>query len=90
MAYSRAVRCQVCDWKGVRHYGAQGILVEPCPAGHRVTYTATYPGDQPVTLDTGEIRQPSQKRVIAPEHKAKVLAALAAAREARQTRKTPA
>jgi hypothetical protein len=85
MVYSRAVRCQVCDWKATRRYGAQGILVEPCPSGHRVTYAAIYPGDQPVTQDTGEIRQPSQRRVMSPEHKAKVLAALAAARQARKS-----
>jgi hypothetical protein len=79
----RPVKCQVCDWAGVRRYSAGGILIEPCPAGHRVTYAVIYPGDQPTTPDTGEIRQPSQKRVMAPEHRAKVLAALAAARARR-------
>jgi len=82
MACSRAVRCQVCQWKGVRAYG-NGILTEPCPYGHRVTYAQFYPGDQPVTADAGEIRQPGKKRTMTPEHKAKVLAALAAARAAR-------
>jgi hypothetical protein len=85
MSQSRQIRCQVCSWQGVRTFGQDGILVEPCPAEHRVTYAVIYPGDQPVTADNGELRQPSQKRSMSPEHKVKVMAALATARQARKS-----
>jgi hypothetical protein len=85
MAPSRAVKCQICSWQGTRTYGAIGILAEPCPAGHRCTYAIIHPDDSPVLADTGEIRTVSAKRTMTPEHKAKVMAALAAARAARKT-----
>jgi hypothetical protein len=84
MSQSRSLRCQVCSWEGIRTYGSDGILVEPCPAGHRVTYATVYPADQPVSPDSGEIRPASPKRTMSPEHKAKVMAALSAARSARK------
>jgi hypothetical protein len=78
---SREVKCQKCVWRGSRSYGSDGILCEPCPeCGRRVEYGVSQPGDQSVTADSGEVRQPSKpRRTMAPEHKAK----LAAARSAR-------
>jgi hypothetical protein len=73
---SRAVKCQKCSWHGVRCYGPNGVLVAPCPeCGHRVTYAVAWDGDQPVTPDSGEPRQPSKpRRTMTPEHKAKLAA----------------
>ena len=49
---TRTVKCQICNWRGVRCYGAKGILVDPCPAcGSRVTYASVHKDDQPVTAD---------------------------------------
>jgi hypothetical protein len=77
---SRAVKCQVCTWTGIRRFG-NGILVEPCPSGHRVTYAAHWDGDQPVTPDDGTIQLVNPRRTITPERKAQLLAALAFGRE---------
>jgi hypothetical protein len=72
---TRPVKCQICPWTGTRYYGANGILCEPCPCGHRVTYATAWDGDQPVTPDSGEPRQPSKpRRTMTPEHKAKLAA----------------
>jgi hypothetical protein len=77
---TRLVKCQICPWQGTRHYGAKGILCEPCPdCGHRVAYAVAQDGDQLVTPDDGQVRQPSKPRkIMTPELKAK----LAAGREA--------
>jgi NAD-dependent SIR2 family protein deacetylase len=49
---SRQVKCQKCEWKAIRRYGANGILVDPCPlCGSRVNYAAVWKGDQPVTQE---------------------------------------
>lgn len=78
-APTRAVKCQVCSWTGVRHYGPDGILSEPCPEGHRVTYAEPSIGDQPVTPDDGTILPVKVHRIMTPEHKAKMQAARMAA-----------
>jgi hypothetical protein len=83
MVPSRAVKCQICSWQGTRTYGAIGILAEPCPAGHRCTYAIIHPDDSPVLADSGTIRAVSQKRTMSPQHKAKILVALAMARAGR-------
>lgn len=74
-APTRAVKCQICPWNGVRRYG-HGVLCDPCPeCGHRVTYAVSQPGDHPVTPDSGEVRQPSKpRRTMTPEHKARLAA----------------
>ena len=77
---TRGVKCQVCLWTGSRRYG-DGILSEPCPEGHRVTYAISCETDPPVTADTGEIRKPGKiKRKMTPEHKFKLMAARQASR----------
>jgi hypothetical protein len=79
---TRPVKCQICPWTGIRRYGPDGILCQPCPeCGRRVTYATIWPGDQPVTPDNGEVRHPSKHRKPrSPEHMAKVLSALGAGR----------
>jgi hypothetical protein len=85
---SRAVKCQICSWKGIRKYGPDGILCDPCPeCGRLVTYGAPWAGDQPVTQDTGQpVRPRKRKRMLSPERKAALLAGLANARALRASR----
>jgi hypothetical protein len=66
---SRAVKCQICSWKGIRKYGPDGILCDPCPeCGRLVTYAAPWAGDPPVTQDVGQpVRPRKRKRVLSPE-----------------------
>jgi len=84
-APTRPIKCQICAWTGVRRYGSNGILCDPCPeCWHRVTYATSWDGDPPITPDNGEVRQPSKpRRAMTPEHKARLAAgrAFASCRE---------
>jgi hypothetical protein len=73
---TRSVKCQVCPWTGIRRYGANGILSQPCPqCQHRLTYAVACADDQPITRDTGEPRQPSKpRRTLTLEHKLRMAA----------------
>jgi hypothetical protein len=47
--FLRAVKCQICDFKMVRH---SPVLAKPCPkCGSRMTYATHQRGDMPVTPD---------------------------------------
>jgi hypothetical protein len=79
---SRAVKCQICPWKGTRRYGPDGILCQPCPlCGRLVIYVEPWRSDPPVTRDIGQVLEPSKlRRVLSPERRAAFVASLAAAR----------
>lgn len=66
----REVKCLTCVWHGFRWYGADGILLEPCPeCGGRVTYATRHPGDQPVMAEMEALRQRGQHSVSESEKK---------------------
>jgi hypothetical protein len=55
-----------------------------CIASAALTYAVIQEGDQPVTTDTGEVRQPSKPRkILSPEHRANLVAGREAARAAK-------
>lgn len=57
-AATREIKCQKCSWAASRTYGANGILVDPCPeCGSRVTYVRVWEGDMPVTPDSPGTRK---------------------------------
>lgn len=81
MSPTRAVKCQKCVWKGVRRYGPDGILSQPCPVcGRLVTYADQFSGDQPVTQDIGQELRPAKVSKWTPERRAQQAAILAKAR----------
>ena len=63
----REVKCQKCSWSASRAFGADGILVAPCPqCGARVEYARAWDGDRPVTPDS-----PRTRKVLTIEETAK-------------------